>query len=281
MNTEARVQISVAIPVFNGMPFIKEAVSSALDQLGSRDELIVVDNASTDGTGEYLASIADRRVRLVARSDTQSVGDNWSQAIRETRGDYVKLICGDDVINPHCLERQAGVLMADPTVVLVASKRVVVDKENSVLLSSHGLQGLSGSSCGREAIRKCLLSGTNLLGEPAAVLFRGDAIRGAMPWEDRWPYVLDLATYARLTDVGKFVFIDEPLAKFRVSSQSWSSQILGQQPEDFRSWRNWIRRQLDLPWGARDELRAEVNLRARAVARRFFFWRAARRDAQM
>ena len=279
MNAEERVLISVTIPVFNGMPFIKEAVSSALGQLGPKDELIVVDNASTDGTREFLASIVDRRFRLIARSDTQSVGENWSQAIRETRGEYVKLMCGDDVINPHCLETQAAVLMADPTVVLVASKRVIVDQENSVLLSSHGLQGLSGFNIGREAIRKCLLSGTNLLGEPAAVLFRGDAIRGAMPWEDRWPYVLDLATYARLTDGGKFAFIDEPLAKFRVSSQSWSSQILDQQPEDFRSWRNWIRRQLDLPWSATDELRAEVNLRGRSVARRFFFLRAARRDA--
>lgn len=275
--THSGVRVSVTIPVFNGMPFIQQAVSSVLEQLGPSDELVIVDNASTDGTREYLDTLDDQRVNLVKRSKTQPVGDNWTQAIQETRGRFVKLMCGDDLILLDCVERQLSTLLDNPEAVLVASQRMIVDEWDFVLIQRHGLHGLKTPISGLAALRQCLVSGTNLLGEPAAVLFRGDAIRAVMPWEDRWPYVLDLATYARLARSGDFCFVKEPLAKFRVSTTSWSSQILDQQPRDFRGWRQWQQKHSGMKWTWRTELRAEINLRLRSLGRRYFFRKVARK----
>lgn len=277
---ESHGSVSVCVPVFNGMPFLPETIDSIIPQLRGNDELIVVDNASHDGTSAYLRSLTDPRIRVIFRESTQGAAENWTQAIAETRGEFVKLVCGDDLVEPDCLESQRKILQANPSIALVAGKRTVVDQDNRVLLRSHGLNGLSGQVAGSEAIRRCLVAGTNLLGEPAAVMFRGDAIRDSMPWDCRWPYVVDLATYARVAIAGEVVLQNFPVARFRVSSSSWSSQILNQQPTDFRGWRSWQSRQPGTRLSWFESRRSDVNLRLRSLVRRLYFWRVATRTTR-
>ena len=280
MTNSRAPRISVTIPVYNGMPYITMAVDSVLDQLDPQDELVVVDNASTDGTTDYLRGIEDSRVRIVVRETTQDVAANWTQAIEETSGIFVKLICGDDLIEPGCLEEQSTLLSGDNQLVMVAGKRTVVDDQGDVLIASHGLNGLPRRLSGSEAVRRCLIAGTNLLGEPAAVMFRGDAIRAAMPWENAWPYMLDLATYARVAITGDIATVHHPVARFRVSPTSASSQMLEQQPHDFRRWRKWQSAQPGTGIGPLEQVRSEMALRARTIGRRLYFKRVARRAEQ-
>lgn len=275
-----RPQISVTIPVYNGMPYVRAAVDSVLRQLGQHDELIIVDNASTDGTREYLEGIKDSRVRVVLRAATQDAAANWTQATNETSGEYVKLICSDDQIEPNCLAEQSSLLSGDEDVVMVAGKRTIVDDRDEVLIASHGLDGLPNRLNGDEAIKRCVLAGTNLFGEPAAVMFRGDMLREVMPWSDKWPYMLDLSTYARVAHRGEVACIHHPVARFRVSPSSWSSRILDEQPKDFRSWRNWQIEQMEMSLSRWERIRAELSLRARTFARKIYFKRVARRAAR-
>jgi len=262
------------------MPYLQQAVESVLEQLGESDELIVVDNASTDGSPEYLQTLSDARIRVIKRSLTQDVASNWTEAIAETTGEFVKLICGDDLIEPGCLDAQSRLLRDDERLVMVAGKRTVVDDQDQVLIASHGLNGLPARLTGADAIKRCLVAGTNLLGEPAAVMFRGDAIRGAMPWDDDWPYMLDLATYARVAVLGDVALIHQPVARFRVSPTSASSQMLEQQPKDFRKWRDWQRKQAGTSLTLLERIRSDLALRARTVGRRLYFKRVARRAAR-
>ena len=280
MTSQANTRISVTIPVYNGMPYIQAAVDSVLRQLALGDELVVDDNARTDGTTEYLRTLADPRISLVFRAETQDVASNWTQAIQATSGTYIKLICGDDLIEPGCLGEQSRLLDDDDRLVMVAGKRTIVDDQDAVLIASHGLNGLPDRLEGSEAIRRCLLAGTNLLGEPAAVMFRGSHVRNAMPWDDNWPYMLDLATYARVAPRGDIAFIHHPVARFRVSPASWSSQIVNDQPRDFKKWRDWQAKQMGSPLSVMDRTRANLALWARTVARRIYFKRVARRAAR-
>lgn len=277
MSHPSSVRISVTIPVFNGMPYIRAAVASAVDQLADDDELVVIDNASTDGTREYLETITDPRVRVVLRADTQPVEDNWTQAIVEARGTYIKLMCGDDLIEPGCLRTQVQALDGDDAVVMVAGMRVIVDDKDQVLIRRHGLNGLPEQMPGAAALIRCMRAGTNLLGEPAATMFRGDVIREAMPWVGRWPYMLDLATYSKVLERGDIALIHEPLARFRVSATSGSAQMLSNQPRNFRSWRNWQRRQPNTKLSLIGRVQSELFLLARTAGRRIYFMRVARR----
>lgn len=270
------IRASIVIPVYNGMPYLPRAVDSALAQTWPDLEVIVVDNASTDGGSAWLEALTDPRVRVVRRASTQPVEDNWTQAIAESRGDVVKLICADDEIVPHALERQIGQLMAHESVVLAASRRRIIDARGEVMRATHGLGSMSGVVQGRTALAAVCMSGSNLLGEPAAILFRGDAIRGAMPWRATWPYMLDVATYAQLLETGDAYCDQEVLASFRVSATSWSSQLVGQQYAQFRAWRDDLLARGIVRFSAAQRLRSDANLRARAMARQVYFRRAAR-----
>lgn len=268
--------VSIVIPVFNGMPYLPEALTSALGQDYPNLEVVVIDNASSDGTTEYLEGLTDPRLRVVHRHQTQPAAANWTQAIEAARGSLIKLMCADDLIAPDAVSQQVSTLQAHPWSGLMANRRAVMNGAGQVIKRQHGLDGLRGEVDGIEAIRSCLRSGTNLLGEPACLLFRANVIKSAMPWEDRWPYMTDMATYAKALLSTSVVCDPRPLATFRISATSWSSELLKDQPKQFAGWRAHLTQDPTLGWSWVDQATSNVNLTIRAAARRVYFLREQR-----
>lgn len=233
--------VSICVPVYNGEAFIADALGSALEQTYEDLEVVVVDNRSTDRTAEIVEGLGDERVRLVRCEDHVDVVANWNRAIDAVGGRYVKLLCADDALAPTCLERQVAALEGHPQAALAASRRDVVDEEGRVLVSGRGLAGMAGYVDGREAIVRCLRTGTNPLGEPAAVLMRGEALRAAGPWSGAMPYMIDLEMWLRLLERGGLVAVPSTEAIFRVQGGSWSVAVSADQAtqsrELIRAWR--------------------------------------------
>lgn len=268
--------VSIVIPVYNGMPYIIDAIDSALNQTYSPLEIEVIENHSSDGTAEWLRTCTDARIRVVYRDETQPAGANWNEAIAQTRGDFVKLMCADDLITPDTIALQVAALRANPGAVMVAARRRVIGADGRVLKATHGLGPLRDVLDGAAALKACCIAGTNLLGEPAAVLFDGDAIRSAMPWKDELPYMIDLNTYAKVLSHGSVVCQEQVLASFRVSTTSWSSSLLAQQADQVRQWRESVVSSGQVSLSGIERIRSDVNLRLRAWGRRAYFMRAAR-----
>jgi len=268
--------VSIVIPVFNGMNYLPLSLESALEQDYPNLEVVVIDNASTDGTTEYLKGLAEPRLRVVYRARTQAAAANWSEAVNEAQGVLIKLMCADDVIARDALIKQVALLHSCPRAGLVANRRAVINGDGRIVKRQHGLDGLRGEIDGLTAIRACLLAGTNLLGEPACLLFRADVIKEVMPWEARWPYMTDMATYARALVKSSVVCDPEALATFRISSTSWSSSLLKEQPKQFAGWRSHITMEPQLQWSVLDQFRSNINLTLRTAARRIYFRREQR-----
>ena len=268
--------VSIVIPVYNGLPYLRDALTSALTQDYPNLEIVVIDNASTDGTSEYLRGLDDPRLHLVYRESTQPAAANWTEAIRTARGDFVKLMCADDLITPDAITRQVALLASHPRSGLVANRRAVMKGAGQIIKRQHGLDGLRGEVVGIQAIRACLHAGTNLLGEPACLLFRADVVKAVMPWEDRWPYMTDMATYAKALLTSSVVCDPDPLATFRISSTSWSSSLLEDQPKQFAGWRSHITQDPELHWSSVDQTKSNINLAIRTAARRVYFLREQR-----
>lgn len=91
--------ISVCMATFNGAVFIEEQVMSVLVQLSSRDELIISDNGSTDGTLEILQGLQDARIKLVRCKEPGPVA-NFESALLAAEGDQLVLCDQDDVWLP-------------------------------------------------------------------------------------------------------------------------------------------------------------------------------------
>ncbi len=105
--------VSVIVPTYNREGFLREAVASVFAQTFRDWELIVVDDGSTDGTREYLATLDDSRVNVLLSERCGSPGRMRNLGLKEARGFYVAFLDDDDLWMPQKLERQIAALAAD------------------------------------------------------------------------------------------------------------------------------------------------------------------------
>ncbi len=228
--------VSIVIPVKNGMPFLKDCLESIQLQNISSIEIIVSDDHSTDGSREFLERISLDNFQLISPPHQMTIAEHWTFVSERATGKYIKLLCSDDSILPHGLMKQIEVLNENPHVDLVASKRRVVSGRNITLIKSIGGGKLSGLVRGGTALRKSFLSGTNIFGEPSAILFRREKFGKYLPWNDERPYLLDFELYARmLSDIDSSIFfLKSTDATFRVHQASLSRKVYSQQTHDFK-----------------------------------------------
>lgn len=266
--TGATPTVSVVIPVHNGMPYLPETVATVLGQTRPPDELVIVENGSTDDTPAWLAALDDPRVRVVVQGSLASPAENWTRAVREATGDLVKLVCADDTLEPDALATQAQALAEHTDAVLVASFRKVVDQNGRVVAARRGLGRLRGEIPGDTAVRSCAMRGVNAFGEAAAVLFRREPLQAAMPWDDSLPYVIDLDLYTRVASGRTVVMLPVVVASFRLSDGTWTRNLGALQREHFSRWIDRATAAGDLHLTRGELLRARAMTALQAVARR-------------
>lgn len=233
--------ISVVIPVYNGMPYLSKCVDSVLSQLPDDGELVIRDNASTDGTSQWLQELSDPRIRILTAESTVPAAENWNLVLSEAKGKYVKLICADDELTEGSISRQLDTIRATD-VALVASRRKIISAKGRTVMRAHGLgRNMYGRQDGRDALRKAILHGTNPFGEPASVIFKRELVDAAGGFETEFPYVTDIDFYSRLLIQGEFFGLATVDATFRVSQASWSAQIGKAQHREYVNWVNTLR----------------------------------------
>jgi cellulose synthase/poly-beta-1,6-N-acetylglucosamine synthase-like glycosyltransferase len=223
-------RVSVVIPVRNGLPYLRETLESVRCQTRRADEVVVVDNCSTDGTSEFLSTQTD--VRLITQPESVSAPANWTTAARAATGDFVKVLCADDLLLPNCLQRQLEALLEYSGCVMTSARREVIGPHSEVLMKAIGHDGLQGVVKADDAILRGLSRGTNLFGEVSALMFRTAVLQSCLPWPDNAGYATDLAMYLKVLRDGDVHFEHEPLAQFRVTRSSWSFNVRSTQARD-------------------------------------------------
>lgn len=97
---EAVPRVSVCMATWNGEAYVAEQLASILDQLDATDEVVVVDDASSDGTVDVVRALGDPRVRLHARAANRGYVRTFEEALTRARGAYLLLADQDDVWLP-------------------------------------------------------------------------------------------------------------------------------------------------------------------------------------
>ena len=133
---EARVPtVSIGMPVYNGEEYIREALDSLLAQTYNDFELVISDNASTDGTEaicrEYLNR--DTRIKFIRQSTNIGGCDNFLYLLQHARGEYFKWLAHDDYLEPFFLEMIIKYLDDHDDVVLCISDVKLIDGARQVL----------------------------------------------------------------------------------------------------------------------------------------------------
>jgi len=98
--------IAAVIPVYNKEPYVARAIASVLAQTRPVDEIIIVDDASTDGSVERIKTFRDPRIRLLLRTDPRQRGlpATRNLAIRSATSSWIALLDADDTWHADFIE---------------------------------------------------------------------------------------------------------------------------------------------------------------------------------
>jgi glycosyltransferase involved in cell wall biosynthesis len=110
--------ISVILPVYNREAYVREAVESVLSQTVTDFELIIVDDGSTDASGDIIRSISDPRILLI-RTENRGVAAARNLGLDRSTGRIITFIDSDDRWLPHYLQMQTAILDEEREVGLV------------------------------------------------------------------------------------------------------------------------------------------------------------------
>ncbi len=217
-------QIDVFIPVYNDLAHLPAALNSALSQTGVDLRVVVSDNASTDGTSEWLDTMAAKDKRLVIHRNPSNIGllGNLNRFRELVEAPHYMLLCSDDVLySGDALSKAAAIVAADPNIVSVYCDLAFIDGQGRrVATRRFRRQGLySADTALRDSIRKY----RNMFGIP--LLNRTDAHR-ALDYPEGLTYVGDVHLSAKAALHGTIYHVPEVLIGNRYTGGNMTASVL-------------------------------------------------------
>jgi glycosyltransferase involved in cell wall biosynthesis len=219
MNKPDQPLVSVVTPTYNAAEYLAECIESVLCQTYQNWEYIIVDNCSTDETGEIARRYAakDPRIRVHKNEKFLCAIANHNNALRQISpaSKYCKVVFGDDWIFPECLEKMVAVAEEYPTVGLVSAYALKGDE-----VACDGLPYGSRFVPGRDICRRHFLEKLYVFGSANSVLYRADLIRDRQSFYNPANIHADTEVCFDLLRTSDFGFVHQVLTFSRVRSAS-------------------------------------------------------------
>lgn len=225
--------VSILVPVYNREGLVGKCIQSALDQTFCDVEIIVVDNASTDGTLEICRQYASQDSRIRVFSNEENIGPvrNWKRCIAEARGKYGKMLFSDDLIEPGFLEKTLPFLEEHDAGFVFTAVRTGPEPAQSKV--TYNFTGRTGMFPGNDFIQSALRRG-DVPVSPGCALFRMADMRENLLLAIPSPFITDFLSHGAGPDLLLYLltarryeniaYLHEPLTFFRDHGGSISVQ---------------------------------------------------------
>jgi glycosyltransferase involved in cell wall biosynthesis len=200
------VRISVIIPTYNNAAFVTDAVDSVLRQSRRVDEIVVIDDGSTDDTAERLLPYTSRGVRFV-QQENRGVSATRNRGIRGTHGDWIGFLDADDVWEPDKIEAQVACIAGNPRVVLVGGYYSFWN----VAANTRTL--VRGGCDGRDPRREIAVR--NFIGNTSLVLMRRDIVEQLGGFSEQLRYGEDWDMWIRVLERGPAAIVEKSVLLYR------------------------------------------------------------------
>jgi glycosyltransferase involved in cell wall biosynthesis len=211
--------VTVVVPCYNYGRYLPAAVGSALTQPGVEVEVIVIDDASTDGSADTARrlAIADDRVRAIVHDRNQGHIATYNEGLLEAAGEYVVLLSADDMLTPGALRRSAGLMESHRSVGFVYGLPI---EFVNVPPPARERGGSWTVWRGEEWLRRRCRTGRNCILSPEVVM-RTSVQRTLGGYSPQLPHSGDLEIWLRaaaISDVGRVN--GPPQAYYRVHDRN-------------------------------------------------------------
>ncbi len=218
--------ISVLIAAYEPRWF-EAALLSARRQTHAHLEILVGDDSPGGEIAEICRrhAVEDPRVDYVRNPSPLGEIDNWQALYERARGEYVKCLADDDLLEPDCVARLTAALADRREATLAASYRRLIDEEGGALPDDFNapLAAVDVLIPGTSLAALMMGNRRNLIGEPTTCLFRredaADALPALMSFGGRRALTNgDMSLWCHLLSKGDLVLLREPLSSFRQRS---------------------------------------------------------------
>lgn len=198
--------VSVIMPTFNDRLVIEEAIESISQQTLASWELIVVDDASTDGTADFVESrFVDPRIKLLRMATNSGSGACRNRAIETARGEFIAVMDADDISMPDRLQLQVDRMRAVPDLAAVSAQVLEFGKWGGPILGSWPTN--------EKEISQRQLALKMPIPHPAT-MFRKDVLVAAGAYDIECRRAQDYSLFLGLSQA-KLATLDEPLVMYR------------------------------------------------------------------
>lgn len=207
--------VSVVIVTYNQESLVEETIRSALDQTYPDIEVIVSDDASTDGTVGVVQAIAalDNRVRCIVAERNAGITENCNRGLMAAKGEFIAWLGGDDIFLPEKIEKQVALFRRDPRVTLVGTDVEVFFADGSPSYVTR-CKAMSRQAGAREFIRL-----PNHI-PSSSFMFRRAAVSG-LRFDSRLKVVSDWLFNVECALAGRIDYVAETLTRYR----RWSNNV--------------------------------------------------------
>lgn len=211
----ARPLVTLAVSTYNRADgYLREALACAVAQTYAPLEIVVVDNASTDRTGEVVASMADDRVRYIRNETNVGANGNFNACLSHARGTYFLLLHDDDHVDADFVERCMAAVEhrgpEEPLPGLVRTGHRVMDAAGTTL-SSQPNRARNGSVA--DLVRDWFERRTGMYF--CNTMFHTEALREAGGFHSKRELFIDVAAVVRIAARWPVLNVPDVLASFR------------------------------------------------------------------
>jgi glycosyltransferase involved in cell wall biosynthesis len=206
MNLTANPQISVVMPVHNGLPFLDESIKSILAQTLSDFEFVILDDASTDGSVELLREWEKRdpRIRLHTSSKRLGLAGSSNAVVSKTRTPILARMDADDIAHPDRLRRQLDIMDSRPDIAVIGSLCNGIDASGRIV---------------RPRDRWRLVRRSIYIPFPhGSVMFRRDVFDAVGGYNENAKRAEDQDLFSRMAAQGRVVTLPDVLYSYRYHS---------------------------------------------------------------
>lgn len=219
--------VSICIPTYNNARFLRESLDSIVNQTYSNKEIIVSDNASTDGTKEIVYEYVKKYgVRYYRNAETVDGFDNFNRCINLAHGEFVAIYHSDDIYEINIVEKEANFLQFYSRAGAVFTLGSSINEKGNTIGTFNLPKELKGKYIYTfEDIYITLLKhGDTFLLCPSCMV-RKDVHKEVGLYDVRkFGRPADLAMYLKILEIFSIGIIDEGLFKYRISKTQGSTQ---------------------------------------------------------
>jgi GT2 family glycosyltransferase len=230
--------VSVIVPCYNYGHYLPECVKSILDQQDVRVDVLIIDDASSDGSAEVAGRLAaqDSRIRAIRHTANQGHIATYNEGLGQARGDYTVLLSADDLLTPGSLARATSLMEEYPLVGLAYG--FSVDFTDASLPPARTAATSWIIWPGHNWIAHNCKTGRNVLRSPEAVM-RTSVLREIGYYRSHLPHAADFEMWMRaatVSDIGYVGGADQAYYRIHADNMHHSAfDVLADLSERLRS----------------------------------------------